>query len=590
MPTQVQFRRGSTAENNNFTGASGELTVNTSNNTVRVHDGVTQGGFELVDKPFLNRFDTNLIPSANVTYDLGNTTHRFRDLYLSGSSIKLGGITLQESGNGLRVLDSNNTAVFTANALSGINAVNNTAPITTTTTAGVVTVGFAASGVSAGQYGGARQVPTYVVDTFGRITSAANVAFGDIVLGTETSGNYVGNVTASTGVYITGTPSEGWAPTFAIGQDVATTSDVQFAKVNTTGQVRITDATESTTAGTGALIVSGGLSVGANVNISGHLNVLGNVTTFSSNELIITDPLIYIGEDNAGDIVDLGLVASYTDGGTGYQHAGLVRDASDGIWKLFANVVTEPTDTIDFTNATYSTLKIGALTSDTGTFSGNVTTGNVSGTVGTFTNSRLGTVQTGTWQGSSISTTYTDAKVTGITAGTNISISGSTGNVTVNVSGTVSDATNAVNIAITNDTSTNSTHYPTFVSGTSGNNAQKTSSTKLTFNPSSGLLTSTDYNSSSDKRLKKNIKTYANALQAVTNLRGVSFDWKETGSKSVGLIAQEVEKVIPEVVTTDEAGHKGIRYTNLIGVLVEAIKEQQEQINTLKQQIEKLNG
>ena len=47
MPTQVQFRRGTTAQNNNFTGAAGELSVNTSNNTIRVHDGSTAGGTEL---------------------------------------------------------------------------------------------------------------------------------------------------------------------------------------------------------------------------------------------------------------------------------------------------------------------------------------------------------------------------------------------------------------------------------------------------------------------------------------------------------------------------------------------------------------
>ena len=47
MPTQVQFRRGTTAQNNNFTGAIGEISVNTSNNTIRVHDGSTVGGFEL---------------------------------------------------------------------------------------------------------------------------------------------------------------------------------------------------------------------------------------------------------------------------------------------------------------------------------------------------------------------------------------------------------------------------------------------------------------------------------------------------------------------------------------------------------------
>jgi hypothetical protein len=156
---------------------------------------------------------------------------------------------------------------------------------------------------------------------------------------------------------------------------------------------------------------------------------------------------------------------------------------------------------------------------------------------------------------------------------------------TMNIAGT---ATNATNSAVTDDTTTNATHYPNFVAGTSGNQAEKVSSTKFTFNPSTGLLTSTDYNSSSDKRLKKNIKTVDNALDKVMALRGVSFDWKEGGAKAIGLIAQEAEKVLPEIVSKDDNGYLGIKYNNLIGVLVEAIKDQQEQINILKKQIEKL--
>ena len=143
-------------------------------------------------------------------------------------------------------------------------------------------------------------------------------------------------------------------------------------------------------------------------------------------------------------------------------------------------------------------------------------------------------------------------------------------------------------INVTDDTSTNASRYLIFANSTSGAIAEQVSSTKLTFNPSSGLLTSTDYNSSSDKRLKKNIKTVENALDKAMALRGVAFDWKEGGAKSIGLVAQETEVIIPEIVTHDDNGYLGIKYTNLIGVLVEAIKEQQVQINTLKKLIEKL--
>ena len=161
--------------------------------------------------------------------------------------------------------------------------------------------------------------------------------------------------------------------------------------------------------------------------------------------------------------------------------------------------------------------------------------------------------------------------------------------VLTNASGTANNLTaNIANfISITDDTSTNATRYPIFANGTSGAVVEQVSSTKLFFNPSTGLLTSTDYNSSSDKRLKKNIKTVENAVEKIQALRGVTFDWKEGSSKGIGLIAQEVEKIIPDVVTSDENGYMGIKYTNIIGILVEAIKDQQEQINTLRKQVEK---
>jgi hypothetical protein len=91
---------------------------------------------------------------------------------------------------------------------------------------------------------------------------------------------------------------------------------------------------------------------------------------------------------------------------------------------------------------------------------------------------------------------------------------------------------------------------------------------------------------SSDERLKENIHTIENALEKVTALRGVSFDFKEDKKQQIGVIAQEVEKIIPEVVGENPNGYKGVQYGNLVGLLIEAIKEQQKQIDELK---EKLN-
>ena len=75
----------------------------------------------------------------------------------------------------------------------------------------------------------------------------------------------------------------------------------------------------------------------------------------------------------------------------------------------------------------------------------------------------------------------------------------------------------------------------------------------------------------SDERLKENIKTIPNALETVKKLRGVSFDRKDFSGKGIGVIAQEIEQVLPEVVVDGE--YKSVSYGNIVGLLIEAIKE-----------------
>jgi hypothetical protein len=104
--------------------------------------------------------------------------------------------------------------------------------------------------------------------------------------------------------------------------------------------------------------------------------------------------------------------------------------------------------------------------------------------------------------------------------------------------------------------------------------------------------------STSDKRLKENIKPLDSALEKVLKISGVSFDWKELTEEEkktihgneghdVGVIAQEIEEVLPEVVTERDSGYKAVKYEKIVPLLIEAIKEQQQQINKLE---EKLNG
>jgi len=110
-------------------------------------------------------------------------------------------------------------------------------------------------------------------------------------------------------------------------------------------------------------------------------------------------------------------------------------------------------------------------------------------------------------------------------------------------------------------------------------------------NSSPHVLVSGDLNSTSDERLKKNIKPIDNALADICQLEGVTFDWRDTGTQGQGFIAQQVEPIIPDVVNTDEdTGMKSINYVGLIGHLVEAIKTQQTQIDDLKAEIQSMKS
>lgn len=138
---------------------------------------------------------------------------------------------------------------------------------------------------------------------------------------------------------------------------------------------------------------------------------------------------------------------------------------------------------------------------------------------------------------------------------------------------------------IADDTTSNTTHYPTFSSVTSGGvTSLKVSSTKMTFNPNSGLLTVTSLTESSSLALKENINPITDALDAIMQLCGVTYDRKDgTSINEAGLIAEEVNKVIPNIVTKSANGNaEGVQYTKLTAYLIEAVKALKAEIDQLK--------
>jgi len=110
-----------------------------------------------------------------------------------------------------------------------------------------------------------------------------------------------------------------------------------------------------------------GASFTGNISTTGNLTVDGNFTVNGSNVLVsatqiqVEDTLLQLGHDNAANTTDLGLVVGYTDGSA--KHAGIVKDVTDGKWKLFKDLTVEPSTTVDFASASLDTLSVGALES-----------------------------------------------------------------------------------------------------------------------------------------------------------------------------------------------------------------------------------
>jgi len=201
------------------------------------------------------------------------------------------------------------------------------------------------------------------------------------------------------------------------------------------------------------------------------------------------------------------------------------------------------------------------------------------------------TVGTATGEGST--PVITNTGVTSNVAGTGISVSGGTGAVTITNSGvtsavagtgvSVSGATGAVTFSIGQAVATSSN-----VQFNSLGIGMAASATAGRIDATNDIVAF----SSSDIRFKENITPIENALDKISKISGNTYDWKAENKaehgyegNDVGVIAQEIEAVLPQLVQTRENGYKAVKYDKLVALLIEGIKEQQIQIEELKAQI-----
>jgi hypothetical protein len=213
----------------------------------------------------------------------------------------------------------------------------------------------------------------------------------------------------------------------------------------------------------------------------------------------------------------------------------------------------------------------------------------------------LGTVTTGTWNATAITVPYGGTGATSQTAyavlcgGTtstgafqSIASVGASGTVlTSNGAGALPtfQAAGSSGATVADDTSTNAnTFYPVLSANTTSGalTTVKVSTTKLYYNPSTGTLSATNFNSLSDQTLKTNVTPIVNATAIVRALNGVEFDWTDTGEKSSGVIAQQLEAVLPHLVNTNEDGIKSVNYQGITAYLIEAFKEFDQRLQNLE--------
>ena len=569
MAKLLKLRRGTTTQHGSFTGAEGEVTIDTTKDTAVVHDGAQAGGRPLA------REDMTNVSSTTIAGRLDN------------DSIAVSKIAAGTLPSDVKIQDANvsgNLTIESADIVDGT----------------IVNADVNASAAIAG---------TKISPDFG----SQNIA---------TTGTLGSGAISTTGLF---TISSG-TPTIRLA-DTNPSNQAAYDIKNTNSTLRITDSTNSVDrlviSGSGELNVSGNANFSSGIDVTGDITATqGNIITNYSFYLNQPDGSIFFGSNTGGygDNAGIGIASGNNYHITGSGQGDLVVSAKSGKRIVFGTkpsgsgatdkrAVIKSDGTFDITG----NLDVGAGVDVTG----NITaTGTVDGRDVAADGTKLDGIESGATADQSASEILTllktvDGTGSGLSADNVDGIVASQflrSDTTDTASGdiTFSGGGGAISIAGGSDIRFVSTgswtgeatkiqHHNNLLyiqGGSSGHNFRNSGgSTMATLDNSGNFVAVGNVTAYSDARLKTNVNTINDALSIVGKLRGVSFDWKESGKHSIGVIAQEVEEIIPEVVLTNvntdpatgtEVEVKSVDYGKIVGVLINAINELKAEVDELK--------
>ena len=554
---------GSAAQFSTISGSGLRITGNAQvDGNLTLGGNITIGDNTADSVTVVASLSSSLIPSSDSIFDLGSPTKQWRDLYLSSASLYI---------DGTQVLSSNATElIFTTDTGQSIKFNElGTDNITLQTVDGDIELKSSGGG------------DLLLDPTSGLISVKGNVSMQDGTAKFLSSGGT--NIIFGNDLVVTGS--------------ITTTADA-----NILGNITLGNASSDT------------IKVVASVS-SSIIPSVTNAFDLGSVEKFWRD--LYISTGSIKMVSNGVVVSTLSNAGNGFLLDQGITARGDSSFGTSSAAVTSVTGSL---NVSGSISLIGALSASTITGIGNVTL------YSTSVDSRLVAAEAFS---SSLDTTFaTDASVTIVSASawgafqSASSYSGSfyttintnIGNINTNSAsawGAFQSASSysgsfytTINTAIGNTTQASASAWGAFQSASSYSGSAYTTYAKLgvanTFTANqivSGSITATGdvvAYSTSDKRHKNNIVNISDALSKVTKLNGVTWEWNDNvdaatkETPKTGLIAQEVQEVLPEVVKERGDGFLALDYSKMMGLMVEAIKEQQTQIHSLTLEIENL--